>query len=128
MTRDEILKMAFELGVAIGASQEMADFRESQSDVMKDAEAYSLVTRYQEAREHLDVLLQEGQAPSDEEKKYLIDMEQALDENPLIKDLVASQETLNNLMNAVYYSINQAANGGSGCSGNDCSSCGGSCG
>ncbi|MGE5423578.1 MAG: YlbF family regulator [Ignavibacteriales bacterium] len=127
MTRDEIIKMAFELGVAISESQEMNDFRESQSDVLKDAEAYSLVSNYQEARERLDVMMEKGHNPTEEEQKILLDLEQALDENPLLKDLVASQETMTNLMNAVFYSINQAANGSEGCSGEDCSGCGGSC-
>ncbi|MGE5544437.1 MAG: hypothetical protein ACM3UW_05625 [Bacillota bacterium] len=53
-------------------------------------------------------------------------MEEAMYNNPLIKGLFDAQEKFNNLMNGVYFALDQAIHGNPGCGGG-CDTCGGSC-
>ncbi|MGE5416954.1 MAG: YlbF family regulator [Acidobacteriota bacterium] len=126
MTRDEIIRKAFELGATIADSEEMQVFRQMQAEVMKDAEAYSLVQRYQEAREQAAEMMEQEVIIPIEDEEYLSHLEEELQNNPIVKDLLVAQDSVTNLLNAVYFAIDQAVNGPS-CEGEDCSSCGGSC-
>ncbi len=125
MDRAEIISMAFHLGSTISECEEFRNFQIKQSEVMKDAEAMALLQRFQEVRVRAVEQMKEGQEISAEEQKNLQSLENAMLANPLVKGLLDSQEKFNNLLNGVYYAIDQAING-SGCGGG-CDSCGSSC-
>ncbi|MGE5371106.1 MAG: YlbF family regulator [Solirubrobacterales bacterium] len=128
MKREEIIRMAIELGNVVAQSDEMKRFKERQELVMKDPAAFEIINRYQDARAAVLQSLEEGNELTDAEQEQLDQMESELSKNELVRSLIEGQESVDNLMNAVYFAINQAINGpGSGCSSDGCSGCGGSC-
>lgn len=126
MDRAEIISMAFHLGSTISECEEFENFQASQAEVMKDADAVALLQKFQEARTKAVEQMEAGKELSQEEQDYLQELEDSMYTNPLVKGLVDAQEKFNNLMSGVYFAIDQAINGSSGCGGG-CDSCGSSC-
>ena len=107
MTSEEIIKMAFELGHAVAQSEEIEGLKLSQNKVAQDHMAYDIIMSYQDAKSKLDNLQK---------------LEQELKGNSIVNELLSAQEKFDNLMQAVYFAMNQALSGS--CSGG-CDSCGG---
>lgn len=126
MTTEEIIKMAFELGNAIAQSKEIEELKIMQDKLSEDADAYGLIMRYQEAQTQMENKLQEGMNLTDAEENHIEIMEQEINNNPLIQELIQVQEKFDNLMQGVYFAMNQAISGNDGCS-SGCDSCGGGC-
>lgn len=130
MNTEEIIKAAFDLGNAIAQSEEMIDLRNQQAELMGKKEAYDLIMRYQDTKTKIDNKLMDGLLVTKQEEAHLDILEQQISNHPDIQILLAAQEKLENLMQAVYFAINQAVTGscssGDGCS-SGCDSCGGSC-
>jgi cell fate (sporulation/competence/biofilm development) regulator YlbF (YheA/YmcA/DUF963 family) len=124
LNTEDIIKAAFELGTAIAESEEMIELRNQQTELMNKKEAYDLIMRYQDARTKMDNKLMDGLLVTQQEEAHLDIMEQQISNHPDIQVLLAAQEKLENLMQAVYFAINQAVTGS--CT-SDCDSCGGSC-
>ena len=93
---------------------------------MRDADAVALLQEFQEARDQAVKKMEAGQEIPDEEQKYLHDLEEKMYNNPLIKGLFDAHEKFNNLMNGVYFALDQAISGNPGCGGG-CGDCGSSC-
>ncbi len=125
MSTDEIIKLAFELGNAIAASEEMDDLKVMQTKLSEDPDAYQLIMNYQDAQTKLENKLQEGLLVTPAEESHIDIMEQQINTNPLIQELIQIQEKFDNLMQGVYFAMNQAISGG-GCE-SGCESCGGGC-
>ncbi len=124
MNTEEIIKVAFELGNAIAQSEEMINLKNQQTELMNKKEAYDLIMRYQDAKTKIERKLMDGLMVTQPEEAHLNILEQQITNNSDIQILMAAQEKLENLMQAVYFAINQAAAGS--CS-SGCDSCGGSC-
>jgi cell fate (sporulation/competence/biofilm development) regulator YlbF (YheA/YmcA/DUF963 family) len=118
--------MAFELGSAISKTSEMDALKEMQIKLGEDQEASGLIMRYQEARAKADNKLQDGMLITATEENHLEILQQELKSNTMVQELIQVQEKFNNLMQGVYFALNQAISGEE-CSSSDCSSCGGSC-
>lgn len=127
MTLEEIIRMAHELGEAIAQSEVVDGIQAAQNRLMMDKDAYDLLMRYQDARMKLEHKMEDGISINPAEENHFDILEQQLKANAVVKELMDAQEKLDNLMQAVYFSINQALSGGS-CSDADCSTCGGGCG
>lgn len=127
MTTEEIIKMAFELGNAIAQSKEVDALREMQVKLSEDSAAYGLIMRYQEAQTQMENKLQDGMNVTQQEEENIEVIEQEINKNPLIQELISVQEKFDNLMQGVYFALNQAISGGDTCS-SGCDSCGGGCG
>jgi len=125
LTTEKIIQMAFELGNAISQSEEIESLQTMQIKLSEDPEATSLINYYQEARTQIEHKAQEGLQIMPEEEKKLESLQEQLNNNQTVKELIEVQERFNNLMQSVYFALNQAISGES-CS-SDCSSCGGSC-
>lgn len=125
MTTEKIIQMAFELGNAIAQSEEIESLQAMQTKLSDDPIAASLINQYQEARTQIEHKVQEGLHIMPEEEKRLESLQEQLNDNATVKELIGVQETFNNLMQSVYFALNQAISGES-CS-SDCSSCGGGC-
>lgn len=126
MATEDIIKMAFELGSAIAASEEIASLKMMQVKLSENPEAYDLIMRYQDAQTKIENKLQEGLLVTQAEENHINIMEQQINANPLIQELVEIQEKFDNLMQGVYFAMNQAISGGS-CAPDSCDSCGGGC-
>jgi cell fate (sporulation/competence/biofilm development) regulator YlbF (YheA/YmcA/DUF963 family) len=126
MTTEKIIQMAMELGISIAQSEEMDSLQEMQTKLSQDQEASALINYYQEARMKMENKMQDGLQIMPAEEKHLEELEQQLNNNSIVKEMIEVQERFNNLMQSVYFAMNQAISGES-CS-SDCSSCGGSCG
>lgn len=124
MTSEKIIKMAFELGNAVAQSEEIEGLKASQVRVSQDHMAYDLIMSYQDAKSKMENKLQDGLSIGQAEQANLKNLEQELKSNSIINELMAAQEKFDNLMQAVYFAMNQALSGG--CS-SGCDSCGGSC-
>lgn len=126
MNTDDIIKMAFDLGTAVANSEEIENLKAKQSLVTQNKEAYDLILRYQDTRNKVDNKNDKGLILGKSDEDLLSILEQQINSNPLIQDLMDAQQKFDNLMQGVYFAMNQAISGG-GCSGG-CDSCGGSCG
>ena len=128
MTTEEIIKLAFELGNAIAQSEEIESLKMMQIKISQDQDAYSLIMRYQDTQSKIENKLQEGIAVTSAEENLVDIMEQQINSNPLIQELIQVQEKFDNLMQGVYFAMNQAISGvEGGCSSGCCDSCGGGC-
>jgi len=125
MEKEQILTMAFELGAAITKSQEMDMLRDMQDRVSSDAGASGLIMNYQDTMQQMDNKRRDGLDILPSEISHLETLQNELTGNPLVSELIKVQQDFNNLMEGVYFAINQAINGES-CS-SDCSSCPGGC-
>ncbi|MGR6835800.1 YlbF family regulator [Syntrophomonas erecta] len=124
MTTEEIIKLAFDLGNALADSDEVTTLKVLQSKVTSDRTAYDLIMRYQEAKSKLENKYNDGLLVTKAEEDHINILEQQLNANAAIQELMIAQEKFDNLMQAVYFAMNQAISGG--CS-SGCDSCGGSC-
>lgn len=124
MTTDDIIKLAFELGNAVAQSGEIEALKSMQGKVTEDQVAYDLIMRYQDAKDKVENKIKDGILISKTEEDHMSILEQELKHNPTISELMLAQEKFDNLMQAVYFAMNQALSGG--CSAG-CDSCGGSC-
>lgn len=125
MSSETIIRLAFELGDSIAHSEEIAGLKAVQEKLVADGEAYDLIMRYQDARMRAEQKKNSGLILPQQEENHLAILEQQLNSNQLVQELLLAQEKFDNLMQAVYFAMNQAIAGG-GCSGG-CSSCGGDC-
>ncbi len=126
MDRGEIISLAFALGQNIAESDELAVLRAKQAEVMEDADSFKLLQAFEELRSAAVDKMQNNEELTEDEQAKLHAMEDEMFANEKIKHLYDLQETFNNMMNAVYYAIDQAVSGGSGCGGG-CDSCGSGC-
>jgi len=128
LTTEEIIRLAFELGTAVAESDEVDRLKALQMKLNEDSNAYDLLMRYQEARMKLDNKYQEGLLVTKAEEDHIQILEQQLTANSLINELIQAQESFNNLMQAVYFAMNQAisAHANGSCS-SGCEGCGGGC-
>ncbi len=125
MTTEEIVKMAYELGLAIAQSEAVEGIKAAQNRLMMDKTAYDLMMRYQDARTQMQHKIEDSLFISEAEENHLNIMEQQLQANDVVKELIDAQDKLDNLMQAVYFTINQTLTGDS--CGSDCTSCCGGC-
>lgn len=124
MNQEEIIKMAFELGNTIAESAELNELKLMQSKLNQDYDATNLIVKYQDAKMKQENNRNNGLIITKEEVAHMEILEQQLNNNDLIRQILSAQEKFDNLMQAVYYAINQAISGN--CSGS-CDSCGDIC-
>lgn len=127
LTTETIIKQAFELGNSIAGSDEISALKDLQQRLTEDQNSYDLIMRYQDARMKLENKRGNGLIIPKTEEDHIAILEQQLSTNELIKEMMIAQEKFDNLMQAVYFALNQAISGADDCS-SGCDSCGGSCG
>ncbi len=126
MTTETIIKQAFELGGSIAQSEEITALKLLQQKLTEDQASYDLIMRYQDARTKLENKKNSGLIVPSSEEDHIAILEQQLNSNALINEMIQAQEKFDNLMQAVYFALNQAITGAGDCSAG-CESCGGSC-
>lgn len=134
MNTDDIIKLALELGKAVASSDEIENLKAKQAIVTQDKNAYDLIMRYQDTRnkvENKNNGAGSGLILGKTDEDLLNILEQQINSNAVIQELMAAQQKFDNLMQGVYFAMNQAISGNSGedggCSGG-CESCSSSCG
>ncbi|NLB52921.1 MAG: YlbF family regulator [Syntrophomonadaceae bacterium] len=125
-TSEDIIRLAMELGNALAQTDEIEQLKNLQTVLNEDTSSFDLIVRYQEARMKLEKQQDEGKIISKADEDYLQILEDQLAGNETIQQLMGAQERFDNLMQAVYYAINQAITGDQCSSG--CDSCGCDCG
>lgn len=125
MSKEDIIRQAMELGQALASSEELEQLKEAQQAVTRDDAAYNTIMQYQHLRNMADSKLRQGIALSSDEEARLEQAEKAVQNDSKIQLLMTSQENFDNLMQSVYFVINQAISGPS--CGSGCDSCGGGC-
>lgn len=125
-TTEEIITMAMELGNALAETDELEQLRNVQALLNEDVRSYELILHYQQARMKLEEQRSEGKIINKNDENHLQILEDQLAENETIQQLMQAQEKFDNLVQAVYFAINQSITGGQCSSG--CDSCGGGCG
>ncbi len=126
MTTETIIKQAFELGDSIAQSDEITALKVLQQKLTEDQASYDLIMRYQDARTKLENKKNSGLIVPTTEEDHIAILEQQLNGNALINEMIQAQEKFDNLMQAVYFALNQAISGAANCA-DGCDSCGGSC-
>ncbi len=127
MTNEQIISMAFELGEALAQSDEIEQLKNMQANITSDTRAYDLIVSYQNLKMKLDDQAEEGKIIVKSDEDHLQILEDELANNETVQQLMTAQEKFDNLMQAVYYAINQAIVGEDNCS-SGCDSCGCDCG
>ncbi|NLC45063.1 MAG: YlbF family regulator [Clostridiales bacterium] len=104
--RDEIMKLARELGMALAQSEEIYAYREAEKEAAQDSEACQLTRNFKEAHQNLaQKLMDPTSIPEDSEQLNAIleHADQAMKSNSIIKEYYRTGNTFNNLI----YQINQ---------------------
>jgi len=122
LKRDAIIKLAMELGSSIASSEELMDVKRLQSQLQADETAFGIVMKYQANRMNIENKQRAGQSVTSEDENHMHILEQQMQNNPLVTQVMDAQDKFNNLMQAVYFAMNQSLSGGCGQDG-----CGGSC-
>ncbi|MGE5381091.1 MAG: YlbF family regulator [Methylocystaceae bacterium] len=125
MNKEDIIKQAMQLGEALTGSDELLQLKAAQQAVTADLEAYQTIMQYEQQRHNADTKMRQGLALSPEEEAKLGQAEKAVKDNPKVQILIEAQENFDNLMQSIYFVINQAVTGPS--CGSGCESCGGHC-
>lgn len=126
MNRDAIIRLAMELGSSIASSDELLEVKKLQDQLQADETAFGLVMKYQATRMNLENKQRAGQNATPEDENHLQILEQQMQNNGLVQQVMDAQDKFNNLMQAVYFAMNQSLSGGcspEGCGGS-CSGCG----
>ncbi len=123
MAKEDIIKLAFDLGTSIGDSEEIILLKELQDKLNDDFEASNLIIKYQDAKMKLDHKRHDGLLVSKGEEDHIQILEQQLGNNALLQEMMSAQERFDNLMQAVYFAMNQAITGSCGDSCDSCSGC-----
>jgi len=126
VNQDQVIRMAWELGISIAGCQEWQDVMKTRENVRQDPEAWDLLLEYQEARGKIMEKEQRGEEPTEQDNVQLRTVEDGLRNNPLVVQMMQAQERFDNLMRAVYFMVNQGISGQTGCSGG-CSTCSSGC-
>ena len=126
MNQDQVIRMAWELGISIAGCQEWQDVMKTRENVRQDPEAWDLLLEYQEVRGKIMEKEQRGEEPTEQDNVQLRTVEDGLRNNPLVVQMMQAQERFDNLMRAVYFMVNQGISGQTGCSGG-CSTCSSGC-
>ncbi|NLJ72174.1 MAG: YlbF family regulator [Syntrophomonadaceae bacterium] len=126
MSTENIIKQAFTLGDLIAQSEEINQLKELQVKLTEDQAAYDLIMRYQEAVMKLENKRNSGLIIPSNEEDHIAILEQQLNSNALVNEMMVAQEKFDNLMQAVYFALNQAISGSNSCA-DGCDSCGGTC-
>lgn len=125
MNKQDIIRQAMELGDAIASSDELQQLKQAQQEVTDDPASYQAIINYQQVRNTADTKLRQGLALSPQEEADLQTAEQAIQNDIKVKALIDMQDSFDNLMQSVYFVMNQAISGPS--CGDGCESCGGHC-
>jgi len=112
-----------DLGYSIAQSDELIAVKRLQDQLQADETAFGLVMKYQALRINLENKQRDGQDATPEDQDQLNSVEQQMQNNALIQQVMDAQDRFNNLMQAVYFAMNQSLSGGCGPDG--CSSCSG---
>lgn len=126
MNQDQIIRMAWELGNSIAGCREWQEVMRTRDNVRQDPEAWDLLLEYQEIRGMILEKEKRGENLTELDDLQLKSTEEGLKSNTLILQMIEAQEKFDNLMRAVYFTLNQGISGQTGCGGG-CSSCGGGC-
>lgn len=122
-----VVAKAYELGQEIADSEELSDWRESETSVLVDPAASALINEFELKKQALAEARSNGQEPSQEEHKDLVDLHQRMTANPKIKYFIESQNRFQQMIDTVNQILQDAITGKSSCStGGGCSSCGSS--
>jgi cell fate (sporulation/competence/biofilm development) regulator YlbF (YheA/YmcA/DUF963 family) len=129
LTHEEIIKMAFELGSAVHDSDAMRDLQAIQQKITADQNTYAMIMKFQEAQGKLEMQYNEGKPIAPEQENYVKGLEEELNALPVVKELMTIQGVFDNLMQSIYYAINQSISGQSesSCSSGSCGTCGCGC-
>ncbi len=127
MSKEDIIKLAFDLGTSIGDSEEIIILKELQNRLNDDFEASNLIIKYKDAKMKLEHKMNDGLMISKGEEDHIDILEQQLSSNALLQEMMSAQERFDNLMQAVYYAMNQAITGSCGGSCASCGSCDSGC-
>ena len=103
VTREEIIKKAFEIGMMIADSKEKQAMDSLQEEIKEDGEAFNLLVRFQDFKGQIEVKRASGQELDENDQKQMRVMQQELGSNRLIQEFGAQKEGFDNLMNAVYF-------------------------
>lgn len=125
MNKEEIIRQAMQLGDAIASSEELQDLKQAQDAVTADPVAYQVIMHFQQVRNNADNKMRQGLALSQEEESALEQAEKSIKDDLKVQALIEAQDSFDNIMQSVYFVINQAISGPS--CGSGCESCGGHC-
>lgn len=124
MTAD-IMEKAEALAAAIAQSAELENLKTSEKAMIADEQAQQLIAKFQEEQQRLYDLQAQGQELSEQDKNAIDDMEQKVENNPLISAYLQAQSGFTQMLDSVNAILASAIASGDE---SGCSSCGSGCG
>lgn len=125
MTAD-IFEKAEILAAAIAQSAELENLRNTEKAMLADDQAQQIIADFQEEQQRLSDLQSEGQELSEEAKIAIDEMEQKVENHPLISAYLQAQDRFTQMLDSVNSILASAIATGSNYD-SGCSSCGSSC-
>lgn len=121
MTND-IYEKAHVLADAIAQSSELAELRNTEKAMLANEEAQAIIAEFQDAQARMMEFQQNGQEPSEEDKKSVEEIETKVESNPLIAAYMSAQDGFTEMLDSVNAILANAIASDSDNEG--CSSCG----
>jgi len=106
-----VMEHAEELAEAIVGSQEFQDLKEKEEVMVEDEDAKTMLDELNAKYQQAQMMQQNGQQMSDEQKQELQVMEQKMKQNDKIAEFYEAQNHFNQLMNSVNQVITQKLQG-----------------
>ncbi|WP_027363716.1 YlbF family regulator [Desulfotruncus alcoholivorax] len=121
-----ILEKAYELGLEISNSKELAEMKNAEMAMMQDDDAQQIIKEFNEKQKlYLDIQ-RKGEQLSESQKEDVEGLEKKMLDNPLIYNFFAAQQNFEKVLEEINNIIAKAISGnGQSCSDDCCSSCSG---
>jgi cell fate (sporulation/competence/biofilm development) regulator YlbF (YheA/YmcA/DUF963 family) len=87
LSKEDIIKLAFDLGTSIGDSEEINRLKELQDRLNQDLEASALIIKYKDAKMKLENKMNDGLSISKLEEDHINILEQQLSDNSRYKSI-----------------------------------------
>jgi cell fate (sporulation/competence/biofilm development) regulator YlbF (YheA/YmcA/DUF963 family) len=106
-----VMEYAEDLANAIVESQEFQELKDKEEVMVEDEDAKSMLDNLNAKYQQVQMMQQNGQEVSDEQKQELQMMEQKMKQNDKISEFYEAQNHFNQLMNSVNQVITQKLQG-----------------
>lgn len=127
MSREEIIRKAYEIGIMIADSEEKTAMEKMQERIKADAGAFDLLSRFQAMKADLEGKRARGLILNEKDQAMMAAMQQELSGNELIQEFGRMKENYDNLMTAVFFTISQTVKDGNKPNCGDCNPAEGDC-
>ena len=120
MSKEAIIKKAFEIGLMIADSEEKLAMEAMQEKIKANPDAFDLLSRVQAMRADMEGKRAKGLILDETDQAIMQRMQLELNENQMIQEFGTLKDNFDNLMTAVFFTISQTVKDGNKSNCGDC--------